>query len=628
MVEENRILTLVCFFLLSVVALLLSILLRSSSVFESTVPTIPPIVTSPNVTSVPVVTDVTTSFPLTGNGTAATPVTFAAANAVCRTVFWNGTTWNHNVPSGIVEVTVGSTIAGANFQTIQEALNVNCNFVRVISSVSEPNVLVLPTNTIIYVDPGVTLTLAAGQMDVTGRSLTLLGNASVGSSTIVLSGSLLGDVNSRIYFRDCRCENDSGGALTATSTGNFGMYHGSGTTFVTADTARCLFGDVVPTIIDLDIVDCIVEGGGGSASEFLANLTSNSILRINGLTISGSWSVGATLARTDIFPGWQVTNISVVGTGSDAANPFIWIMGAGGMMQQLKQLPGTAFVQVSMTGDDTQVNNLSIHRLVIDGPFQRMKIANVDCSGDFYFNRPIGLQMNNVRAVSDPVGLICEVRNLQSCDINNLQVTGQFDCAADDTNYSNCHISGILGTNFANNRCTFRGVYAELLVCQGIHNSYIGGAYTDINTSGIGLGSHFAFTGIRVNNTMTLSNQFHVIDNCFIENLDMGTSDFCSVSNSVIRNILICANDCIISNCKVDTGGAGNNIDVNSRNNVQISNCTVGRPILVSSNPSTITGIIAQPVGPAVPGATLIVNCKTRTAITASVNVINCVTYA
>lgn len=566
------------------------------------------------------VTVITTAFPLTGDGTITTPVTFAAANTPCRTVFWNGTTWNHNVPSGIVEVTIGNNIAGANFQTIQEAFDLGCHFVRVITSITEPSPLVLPFNAIIYVDPGITLTLANGQMDVTGRSLTLLGNGS--SSTIIFGGNLLTDVGSRIYFRDCRCMNASGGPLTDTNTLNFGFFSAFGTTFVTSNTQYCLFGTASINTMSLDLVDCTIEGSGTTASEFLTNVTSTTILQINGLTVSGDWSLGAVLARTNLVGPWQLNNISVnTNSGSNAANPFVWAMGGGGIMQQMKQF-GANFVQLNMNGDNTQVNNLHIHRLVINGVFQGMKISNVECSGDFNINGPIGLQITNLRAVSDAVFPVCVVTNLQNCDINNLRVSGDFECSSDDTNYSNCHISGLLnGANFANQRCTFRGVYAQVLICQGIHNSFIGGTYTDINPSGVGLGSNFAFSGVRCSNIMRLNNVFHVVDSCFIENMDIGASDFCSVSNSVIRNALSCGNGAIISNCKVDTGGGGNDILVSGVSNVQISNCTVGR-----SNPfsaaSTVSGIVLPG-----PGVTLIINCKTRTPIAPSVNVINCVTF-
>jgi len=563
----------------------------------------------------PVSAAVETAFPVTGDGSLLTPITFAQPIAPCRTFFWNGSAWNHNIPSGITEVTIGDTANGANFATIQEAFNLGCNFVRVVTSMTEPAVLTLPTNAIIYVDPGVTLTLALGQMNVTNRSLTFMGNASLSSSTIILNGSLLGDANSNIYFYNCRCENATVGPITATSTLHFGNYHAFGTTFVTSNTQYCMFGNATPTTIVLDLVDCIMEGGGGSASEFLTNVTSTLALSINGLTITGTWQLGAVLARTNLPGPWQLNNISVntIG-GSDAANPFFWFMGGGGILQQLKQLAGTNFVHLDVSGDDTQVNNLRIHRLVIDGAFQRMKISNVDCSANISINAAIGLQMTNVSAV----GAVFGPPILQDCDINNLRVSGNLVCSSHDTNYSNCHISGTLdGTPTANQRCTFRGVHAALLQCLGIHNSFIGGTYANID---IGLsGESFAFTGVRCSNTMTLNNSRHMIDSCFIENLDLSPSSLCCVSNSVIRNGLICGNGTIISNCKVDTGGGNNNIELFGASNVQISNCTVGTAV---SATSTINGIVLPGVG-----VTLIVNCKTRGVIAASANVINCVTF-
>lgn len=559
-----------------------------------------------------------TAFPVAGDGSSLSPVTLAQPSAPCRILFWNGSTWNHNVPSGITEVTIGDITNGANFATIQEAFTLGCNFVRVITSMIEPAILTLPTNAIIYVDPGVTLTLATGQMDVTNRSLTFMGNASLSSSTVILNGTLLGDVNTYIYFYNCRCVNNNTGPITASTTNNFGHYQATGTTFVASNALNSLFGDGSNAIINLVLTTCVIEGGGANSELFLASVQPSSLVKINGLTIDGTWRVSPGILATINSLDYMIDNVLIRGLGSTALIPFLWEIRTSGMMSQFQQSSGT-FVQMNIISGIQQLNNINIHHMQYTSSGGPSKLSNVICGGYMYINSgpPVmGIQLQNIQLGEDSY-----FQNIRHGEISNLFVNGNFDSGCHDTHFSNCHITGTfggggVGPSNANDRCTFRGLHTDTLFALGFDTSFIGGTHRLINVFGGGLAERIAFIGVRCTSLMTVTNgRDQMIDSCSIEALTI-SSPACSVSNSVIATSVICGPGTRLTNCRVDSGGAGNNIDA-SASDVQISNCTVG--LSAGAVTSTITPIV---IGGAT--ATLIVNCKTRTAIAPSATVINC----
>ena len=125
---------------------------------------------------------------------------------------------------------------GANFANVQEAIDLGLRFIRVTDDTTEPAVLTFPSgeSMMIYVDPGVTYTMAAGTMDLSNRSLTLTGNASAASSHFVVNTQFECDTTTTLHFSNCHVTNANNGPINSTTTDVFYNHF--------ACTQRCLWG--------------------------------------------------------------------------------------------------------------------------------------------------------------------------------------------------------------------------------------------------------------------------------------------------------------------------------------------------------------------------------------------------
>lgn len=295
------------------------------------------------VNNLPIVSE----FPVTGDGSVSDPITFAASQRPCQTFFWNGTAWLHNRNPGIVEVTIGNTATGANFNTIQEAFNMGCNFVRITDDVNEPIPLVLPGNAVIYVDPGITLTLAPGQMDVSGRSLTILGNASSASSNVVLQGNLLCTSATTCYFQNCYIQNliAGGRSIIVTTSNSYGTFSFNNCSFRVADSNPSFLGENTGgDSIELRIENCVTRGGGANCQHVIGDFTDTSLIFINGFFMYNDAAANGTVANT-ASNNTQLSNIQILSRGSDDANPFSWT--TGGQVTNFEQArDGSVFLEL------------------------------------------------------------------------------------------------------------------------------------------------------------------------------------------------------------------------------------------------------------------------------------------
>lgn len=136
-----------------------------------------------------------TLYPLIGDGTTTNCVDITPG--FCGSILQNiNGAWGVYRSPGITEITVGGggngVPPGANFPDVASALGsslaTNCRFIRITDDTTDgPTTLNLPSNTLIYIDPGVTWTVL-GNIQMNG-DFVLLGNQSFPSSRVIFGGT-------------------------------------------------------------------------------------------------------------------------------------------------------------------------------------------------------------------------------------------------------------------------------------------------------------------------------------------------------------------------------------------------------------------------------------------------------
>jgi len=129
---------------------------------------------------------------------------------------WDGSLWQFAKSPGITAISVGPLGSGALYTTIEQALSASpmCPFVRVLGDISEPNTLTITTSTLIYIDPGVTLTFS-NPINVSNNSTFIMfgndnSNSTVVSYALPLNTYLVNaSVGSSVVFRYLQIRNDS-----------------------------------------------------------------------------------------------------------------------------------------------------------------------------------------------------------------------------------------------------------------------------------------------------------------------------------------------------------------------------------------------------------------------------------
>jgi len=581
---------------------------------------------------------VITEFPNTGDGTAAFPVTFAAAPRPCQTFFWDGTAWNHNRNPGITEVTVGNVTTGANFATIQEAFNLGCNFVRVVDTINEPAPLVLPQNAIIYVDPGITLILPPGQIDATGRSLTLMGNASLSSSTIEFNDGIRTSNTTYLYVYNCRVMNNSNGALVIPSGFSLANVVAYNATFGCSDVRGCLFGQSGGTDIGrLYLQNCVIEGGGNSCSEFITGLDPKSDVVIRGLVIGRSFERGSVLANTtgdqtilnDIF-------IEAFGSGT-LADQFNWI--TNGIVSNFRQDTTIAFVNLQVGSGNNFLSNILVETLTVLGSAANTFIENIQITSA----AAITLSVRNI-SISNGLFARLTISGTNDIKLSNCTISSSLQVLSSaDVNLTNSIINSLTldnSTRIVTNNCriatfnlqnvSFANQFSNCVITSNpntvtagcINNNFSGGRYEKVTIDG----ERNIFSGIHFTSTLTISGALCKVSNCQFEQMSLAGPDIqvdnCECLTSISLGVGGVSPRVMITNCRLGQSGAnGCNLDVNLNNDVVISNCIIGLP-----GGSAAVGIIDTIDGAPAPTITLIANCKQRLPIPVAANWVNCST--
>lgn len=567
--------------------------------------------------------------PLTGDGTLADPLTVLAGSTPCSTLFWDGVAWRINRNPGMLEVTVGPAPSNANFATVQEALNMGCNFVRVVDDTTEPAILSITADTVIYVDPGKTLTLSVG-IDIQlsaglPRSLTLLGNAQTNSSRFDFQGPINTNVDSYLYINHCKIVNSGRGSLLVGNANQLGYVEANNVSFQASNDVVSLFGNGIANVGTLNLYNCDITSGGPFCQFFIDK---SGATNIRNLTINSTAFVpSATLART--LGDVDIDTVICNATGSTTFAPYTWIL--AGRVRNFQQVNDSVVLNASnalsiLTDSvvDSCVNLLGLDRMdnvtmtKDDGTFvpiifsaSRAQLTNMKFTGaNGILITTDDLQMTNAY-VGGSVNIPGPGTNVRFTNVWGLQ-----DLFSGGGYFTDCQFdTQIQVTNTSLKGCRSAVLYIAF-------SDIVGGVYDDINPSGAAMGNDNRFVGVDCRNMCNTGPGLrNVFSGCRL-NIVSANGGFDVLDNCTIQRGLVCGAGTLVSNCRVDTIGGGNDISLAGQPDVQISNCVVGTSPLGAVT-STITGITPAPGA----GVTLIVNCKTRAAIAASAANINCFTF-
>jgi hypothetical protein len=556
-------------------------------------------------------TSVVTNFPVTGDGTPSDPITFAPAPACGRTFFWNGTVWQQSRNTGITEVTVGNTATGANYSTIQAALACS-SFIRVVDNTTEPLPLVVSNqNIMIYVDPGVNLTLSDIIADRT--SLTFRGSASQSSSLITFRSSIQCDANTRLYFYDCRVINAAGKSLIITNTANYGYVEAYHSNFVAANTINSLFGEGKSETIVLELQDCAIESGGDGCQYFIGTSRANqSIIHIRGLNVLRTvFANKAVLADTNVNE-CILSDINIFAAG-DPNVPYEWF--TSGMVTNFKQATGASSVNLRFTGNTVDASNLYVSLFTVASTATNINNVQTTSISTITLSTPETILSNAVfNGTLAVTGDNCKITNMAcvrlfvtgtGCALNNVRTSASTDISnLDDTVLTNVFSPGGFSINACGTCCFSNCSGGGFTLISSSSNTFTNCVATGLSSLDSG-SSNNTFTGGQYG-------QVSVIDG------NQNSFSNMNCSGGIILSGTQTSPRCIITGCRV-AGATG--IDVNSNTDVVITNCIVGQ---AGGGAITITNIVGVVPGPL---CTLISNCKTEIAIAASTAVVNCSTF-
>jgi len=492
---------------------------------------------------------------------------------------------------GITEVTAGPDTG--KYPTVQAAIDAGCCFIRVVDTFTEPAPLNLCPDTIIYVDPGITYSMANGQMDVQGRSLTLMGSASNGSSALVSPGQYLLDTNSRLYFHDLHVTNNTSGSLITTGTGDYGKVLARHSTFVAAEQADpSLFGEPGAPAIKLEIHGCTIEGRGSSNTIVF---TRDQLVMICGLVFEGTFGTPMVSLATE---GANVTNVEV-----PQAVISDWLI--QGQMNNLHAegvtlvFEGSALMDNchirtynAVNGSNNILNNFKVMVDTVSGG-GTLKISNTHYFGNLTINTSNDQQYNNIVVVRN-VLIQSSSNQIENLQCGAVLIDGSRDNFIDNMQCTRLEINNgalfnqicnsgspfapllVLGVSNSNffDTCNFRSV--QITDTQGTR--FDGGQYGDVTITN-SRGTYFIgtrltsvvddancvelFVGDSELNSATISCTRPHFDNCrFATGLTFAAGSL--VEPILVSNCRLIAGSMAlggfpasVSNCVVGTGGTG-----------------------------------------------------------------------
>ncbi len=550
---------------------------------------------------------VCTEFPITGTGASGDCIRIASSPINCAQLSWNGpnatipNSWIITRPPAWTEVTVGPT--QGQYPTLAAAFTDGCPFVRVLETYIDMSVWSLPglgiTHALIYVDPGIQLTLdPAGPLNITNSNLILRGSGF--SSTIIQSpgaGSpFINDDTTILTILNITIR-----VASPFITGIVLRFFATDSFFALPNTAAGVID--LSTNTNLVTFDQCTFFGGGNMSVILRGSTNAQVI-MSDSTLEDTFSTG-TIAGTDIALELPGTGTQINGLVYNLAAGLI-TFSLGGTISDVNDAGANlGTVSLDLPTNDAKLTNINVETSSVTG--DRVHLANCRVVGAFTVavggndamvdNVTVGgdfgvdggrIICNNVRVTGD----LNFTSSFPGGEFQQMVVGGDVNATATimrDVRFANCRIAGAFnGPTGAFTHTDNFIIGCDITAALSLDGSYSRLHIANTNAASISMDrsvgtgsiSGIHFTGVNTSGawsfqptTTGVVSQIH-ITNCRGGSLSAGSAVGSSItledwliSNSEFSNFFISPStnddrwDYRISNCKfniiADTAGAG-----------------------------------------------------------------------
>jgi len=445
---------------------------------------------------------------------------------------WDGSFWQLGKSPDITSVSVGPLGSGALYTTIEQALSASpmCPFVRVLGDISEPNTLTITMSTLIYIDPGVTVTFS-NPINVSNNSTFVMfgnddSNSTVVSYALPLNTSFVnGSVGSSVAFRYLQIRNDSVNNQTPLVNQSPQILVERVRVIIANAIAHGFIGDgtVTPfpnlTLMDIEIAPLaaasfVIDLPGIAGSAEISNVVLSGLYgatAISALMIDSEWNglTYATASASNIILSGKLLNNIKRNNGAGVLDLTIREVSAGvpyivGSNINLGLDVLTVLRIITSGGAD--VPNLSFANIVSSriwmygqvSTANNIALCNVDCNsmptnrpgggvgwgtGIMITNAMIGIfdvsptlvnfgtgaTLSNIRTFADPVSSLTQVQATRLTLTGWHQLTGRFQPQVTNSALSNVigYSVGIASASFGIHNST-NSTFANFTGVQGI----------------------------------------------------------------------------------------------------------------------------------------------------------------
>jgi hypothetical protein len=371
--------------------------------------------------------------------------------------------WGIYRSPGITEITVGAggdgVAPGANFPDVASAFGApntptDCNFIRITSDVTD-GPLVLPANTLIYIDPGVNWTVT-GPITISG-DFVLWGANPTPSSTLTYNniGSvpLIGGAGSLLIQNLHIIHTAGNNEPVVTPSIPTRMKH------VVVDvgaTVASFISDTGAPLVNMTLDHVTINGAGANRPLRVGDAAS--VFRCTELEFTGTFTT-AMIAAVATHEWNGIRNRSTAAVGFTI----------GGTISDFQDITQTATLSL---GPDVQITNMTFNTMIISGANNRMQVNNATGLSISLLLFPSNVVFNNV-TTNALVGNALDLG--ANCQINNFRVV-----TAVPTITSSFIASPQLSNIILPSAWSVRGDIAGVLTNQTMYlsNIYLTGAFS------------------------------------------------------------------------------------------------------------------------------------------------------
>ena len=536
---------------------------------------------------------VSTQMPLTGDGFPANPIAILAGASTCQQLAWNpsSSTWDIVRNSAATETTVGPVGSDAQFNDLASALAV-CRFVRVIGSYTDTSAWSATVATIIYIDPGVVLTLGqgSGTIDIALGTLLFEGAVCNGLGASVVNKTGAGAMPQFTGIGNVLLRN----LTLAFDTGESNFLSGSGS--VSFENVLILLSDtpigvLTPSPAPFTTVfqHCEFNGAGFSCIAFDSSGVVSADISLVSCRLVGTFDPA--LPAIDL----NATNASVNGLLYELSFPAI--VNLSGVVSDVGPTEGNSST-LTINLEGTKATNLEADTLTISLSATGIAVSNVSVVNSIVLSGTNQLLTNfEITGSGADLDLVATALN---CRISNGTVNDSIIVAGPNNDLSNVRgaFGGTGALTVSGNRNSFVNVSALSGTVSGTNNKLSNIRFADVGSTTFGT---LSITGNQTQMNDVLCGSFSMTaEQCTLSNF-ITSADVFLTGLTTVRNVLTnwvinaalvitaFSNLNAVSNCTV-TGGV---ILTGTAINNTLSNIkTIGSGVIISGSASgnTLTG--------------------------------------